>query len=781
VPVFTSGAGTEIPLLRVDDPGNGESWWIRNDGWDAAGKRHLNEMQRSAGIYTIRIDKVTLRIFNRLSNLGRADVQAYVDDFRGDLVWMIMSDESGATASANGAGSPAELLDALDSLSRALQRIQASPSVMIRETQTLQPVGKVRANAATFRQFMSRPTHRHVIGRSFYEAADTPENRYLRHVVAVSLKVVETYVDAAASRASFFERLAAVETQRGKENREMERRPVDPLVWDQQTDDIEQRLEALHSFGDCETSRKPFPLKLKTQARPNFSFYYERQESAASADDRKIAYRMVIMPRTPFELILRTRHFCRKYKIAGSADSKDIVKKQQWHRELRFESVEAVEAQTNILSVRASKRIKFEDDGWTAALRESEKLELNQEAEVCEQRAREASRRGEAIASSLRGARTQARRLAHIDADLASRGISCSPTFPASIKFLSNPDYAACIAAFKKINDVCNLNGLDAASLDAIGRIGIFHASDIYEKWCLIKLFSLLTQDFRFIPESGWQSKLTGAVLARAVDARFEFSRPASALKVVLTYQATLRNGRRPDFVLQVFRAATDEYFGQDDGDIFLSGIVMDAKFRTAWRPDALRRVLDELIHTKDYGTTSLGAGVFIIQPCEFTVHAPESPLNWGRHCDYGSQKSHKSGWVQAGVTSTGVASVQHLKRLLIMVFQKAFTPPVEVTRHDHEKSRWFSDSFCLECGEPYTEDSINAQITKGRQLSWRFTCARCQTQSKRTHCYECASTSLFKNGTRWTYHNTVADQITNVLCPKCGAFFYADWDAGDR
>ncbi|WP_200828911.1 hypothetical protein [Caballeronia choica] len=704
-----------------------------------------------------------------------------MDDFRGDLMWMIMSDETGATASTNGAGSPAELIDALDSLSRALQRIQASPSVMIRESQTLQPVAKVRANAATFRQFMSRPTRRHVIGRSFYEAADTPENRYLRHIVAVSLKVVETYVDAAASQASFLERLAAIETKRGKENREMERRSVDPLVWDQQTDDIAQRLEALHSFGDREASRKPFPLRLKAQARPNFSFYYERQKSAGNADDSKIAYRLVIMPRTPFELILRTHHFCRRYKIAGSADSKDIFKKEQWHRELRFESVEAVEAQTNILSSRASKRMKFEDDGWTAALRESEKLELNQEAEVCEQRAREASRRGEAIASSLRSARTQASRLAHIDASLASRSISCSPTFPASIKFLSNPDYAACIAAFKKINDVCNRNGFDATSLDAIGRIGILHASDIYEKWSLIKLFSLLTQTFRFIPESGWQSKLTCAVLAGAVDARFEFSRQASALKVVLTYQATLRNGRRPDFVLQVFRTATDEYFGQEDGDIFLCGIVMDAKFRTAWRPDALRRVLDELIHTKDYGTASLGAGVFVIQPCEFTVHAPESPLNWGRHCDYGSQKSHKSGWVQAGVTSTGVASVQHLKRLLIMVFQKAFAPPVEVTRHDHETPRWFSDSFCLECGEPHTEDSIDAQITKGRQLSWRFTCARCQTQSKRTHCYECASTSLFKNGTRWTYHNTVADQITNVLCPKCGAFFDADWDAGDH
>ena len=39
---------------------------------------------------------------------------------------------------------------------------------------------------------------------------------------------------------------------------------------------------------------------------------------------------------------------------------------------------------------------------------------------------------------------------------------------------------------------------------------------------------------------------------------------------------------------------------------------------------------------------------------------------------------------------------------------------------------------------------------------------------------YECTE-NLFKNGTDLSYHRTLADQITNVVCPKCGAFFDQD------
>jgi hypothetical protein len=50
-------------------------------------------------------------------------------------------------------------------------------------------------------------------------------------------------------------------------------------------------------------------------------------------------------------------------------------------------------------------------------------------------------------------------------------------------------------AAFKGINDLCKRNGFDALSLEAISRIGVVHANNIYGKRCLIKqLVSLRTR-----------------------------------------------------------------------------------------------------------------------------------------------------------------------------------------------------------------------------------------------------------------------------------------------
>lgn len=39
------------------------------------------------------------------------------------------------------------------------------------------------------------------------------------------------------------------------------------------------------------------------------------------------------------------------------------------------------------------------------------------------------------------------------------------------------------------------------------------------------------------------------------------------------------------------------------------------------------------------------------------------------------------------------------------------------------------------------------------------------------THCFRCG-TSLHKNGLQMTYHLTIADQVSNIVCPECGANF---------
>lgn len=781
VPVFVTALGQETPMLRIADHLGGGHWWLQHDGWDHSSKRHLSELHRSAGVYEFRIGELTLRVENRFSSFGRADIQAYIDDFRGDLLWMIMNDSAAATASGTGAGAGAgaELALALKALHAASRRVLASPAVTIREGQAPQPMSKLRPNTATFREYSRNPTARLLTGRVFNESADIPENRYLRHMMAVALKVAEAYVSAAVLQSNFLERLASQENKRARSDREMKMRPVDPEVFDQQTQEIKGKLHALVSFKDSFDygvgKVGTFPILLRNRYYDDFAFYYERQDTNQTSVDAAVDYRVVVLPRDVFELVLSAHHFCKNLTLTGCAESalKTTGSGKQF-RQLTFNSVYEISSPTNIIEKRAAKRKRLEAQNWLVALSTNELRELKREASIAERRAKLSLDKKSSIAVSIEEIVREAGRLKKTDAALGSLGISPSSNFPLGMRFVSNPDYAGCISAFNKARQLIERSGLDLSKLDEINDIGILHVSEIYEKWCLIKILMLLMHDFRFEPEPGWEEKLITSTLAKSSNVKFELLRDDVKIKATLTCQAEMSTGRRPDFVLEITYADADHPGRYNPTQGRRIGVVMDAKFRSKWRNGELHRMLDELVLVKRYGEALENAKVFILQPCGFTVKPMISPLEWGAHSDYSRTRSHRQGWVQAGVTSSGARSTRHLKRLLAMVFQSSFPAPLAEGK-DRENPTWTSCSFCIGCGERHDTPAIRAKETKGKAMRWLLDCRRCGVWTVRTHCYSC-KTPLFKNGTIWTYHTTIADQVTNVICPVCENYFDKDF-----
>ena len=775
VPVFVTASGQEAPMLRVADQQGGGCWWLQHDGWDHFGKRHLSELQRSAGVYNFRIGDVMLQVENHLSAFGCADIQAYVDDFRGDLLWMIMNDTAGATAAGKGAGTGAELIEALEKLHVASQRVLASPSVTIREGQAPQPIAKLRPNTASFREYARNPKARQLTGRVFNESADTAENRYLRHMLAVSLKVVDAYLSAASLQSDFLDRLALQESERARRNLEMKMRFVDPEVFDRQTEEIKCKLDALADFKDLsgdEAGRVGrFPIRLGNRYFLEFSFYYTPQETVESNVASPVDYRVVVLPKDLFELILGAHHFCKDFTLAGCVEScVKTTSKGLRFRQITFTSVHEVSSQTSALEKRAGKRRGLEENNWLVRLSINELRELKREADIGERRTEQSLEKKRVISLSFEEIARWARRLVEIDTGFGCLGISHSSNFPLGMRLVSNPDYAACVSAFNKVRQFFDRGGLDLSKLDEISNIGILHASDIYEKWCLLNIFKLLMHDFRFEPEHGWKEKLIATSLARVSNVKFELSRDDLEIKVALTCQADMPTGRRPDFVLEVIYTGKkqSERFDRESGR--RGGVVMDAKFRSNWKKDGLHRMLDELVLAKGYDKAVENGKVFILQPCEFTARPAASPLEWGAHSDYGRTQSHRQGWIQTGVASSGARSTQHLKRLLAMVLQSSFPEPHEECDGNNT---WTSCSFCLGCGERHVSAAIQAKSMKSGATRWLLDCKHCGVWTVRTHCYGCAA-PLFKNGTMWTYHNTVADQVTNVICPSCGSYFDA-------
>ncbi len=283
----------------------------------------------------------------------------------------------------------------------------------------------------------------------------------------------------------------------------------------------------------------------------------------------------------------------------------------------------------------------------------------------------------------------------------------------------------------------------------------------------------------------GWQDSLIRVVTGLPESFDLRLFRDDLDLIARLQIQPVLPNGRRPDFRLlfesppaagdqgavssDEWRRSLNHVPVQQKGE---SGLVMDAKFRARWRRGELESVLESLILTKDYGQE--GDRVFILQPASGVMLEPTSPLAWARDCDYGQEPgdAHRKGAICLSPGTEKSSPLSNLRRLIALLLQATFPEPEMIK----DTEVWTSHSLCIRCGRRHEPSDVEQKWTRRRHPYWILSCLGCGMKTTRTHCFggACGST-LFKNGLQLTYHRTVADQVTNVVCPKCGEFFDRD------
>ena len=138
------------------------------------------------------------------------------------------------------------------------------------------------------------------------------------------------------------------------------------------------------------------------------------------------------------------------------------------------------------------------------------------------QEAHTARARGRVYQAHGQWAQQAAAALAQCQAELRAQdagwhglGVATSPVVPMGVRFSQSPDYAACLAAFGRVTSLVQGSGLGADALEAIERMGLLHASALYERWCLVKIIAVLMEDFQFQPQRGWQDRLVQAVTGK--------------------------------------------------------------------------------------------------------------------------------------------------------------------------------------------------------------------------------------------------------------------------
>jgi hypothetical protein len=789
----TVGAQDErTPWLKIPDD-QGREWWIPATGWSRKAGRHLAEMHRSFGTFEIEIGPGRGLVVDAVAlELDRAHAQDYLDDFRDDLVWLAVGQPAGAAAQAGSDYSHA-LVKALADFTQAARRVLQHPARAVREATALVPTTKLRPSADTFRAAMRRPGARAYPGRVAVESADVPENRYVRGMVEHCRRLAHSIARASDRHHGHLAARAEREKVRAERLKAMDVVEVDQEIFDNQIAEIVQTIYAIEKWSaECsvpDRSGREFYFQIGDEFReggrgPREMFYLNPSRDGAADANNGIDHSVARLPERLHDLVMAGRRIDQHLALRVIGDAAVTAFKSKYGKGFRravFTHIAQVQVHSPVLQRRMAARASLEQNGWRRRLSATERKEIEIEARTARSRAvhlDQRARLSEAVHDSLH---VFERDMGMQVVEWERAEVGSTAMFPMGMRFAHNPIYAAALAAFQRVSELERHTGIGGDALDRLGSINMLHASAVYERWCLIKIMDVLMEDFDFTPQGEWVEHVIASACGAGGhgDKGFsvDFHRTDPNMTARLEIEPMLDNGRRPDFRLRFEMGrqhGSRKSIFQDLGN-GASGLVMDAKFRTQWQHHELTEMLKLLVETKKYDQD--GCRVFILQPARAAIQDRSSPLGWGRDCDYGHRypTRHAHGSIQlAADLARGGGSVTNLRRLIAMELQDVFPEPETETvrgpKGDVEVCTATS-SFCISCGTTHDVEDVTPGRAGRDNRKWYYGGARCGAGTMHTRCFGCGTT-IHKNGLQMTYHLTVADQISNVVCQQCGRGF---------
>ena len=292
----------------------------------------------------------------------------------------------------------------------------------------------------------------------------------------------------------------------------------------------------------------------------------------------------------------------------------------------------------------------------------------------------------------------------------------------------SNPLYAS-VYRFQKalFAELAEWNDI-ADTFEAMRHIRVTHLSQIYERWCLVKIIQTLMSCYRFRPVGSWISDFVKAVVNGRHNVEVRLRHLEYGPDIIVSYEHELDpnpfDGKtyRPDFLV---RLADRDY----------PKLVLDAKFRTVIGKKGCKALHSKLFSDKDYGENGRNL-VFIVHPSS-SRESYFDVLEW------------TGGWIYALAGQAGRDNIRlALLQWLQCIEQRA------------------SLRICPYCGHAshYIEQRATSPATK------QSVCGFCKKETLWTRCFNCGFKPLIKNP-GLNYFQTAGTQ-RNIICPRCGASF---------
>lgn len=786
------------PLIPVKVPGDDKIWWIQKGHWDAKHNKFQSTLYRTAGRIEISAQHETIILENHTVNFSVADLEYYLSDLKGKL-WMLMLDSKSASKVNIQKESPSvfsdDVLKLFGDLASSFEAIIKKPHVTLSEIQEKLPRRLVKPVTKTFREIATHSSPKLLTSRSFKESYNTAENRFVHHLAFRALYLLKALNRQASYQLNAIRDIVERDESWLKEESERVTKVVDPMVIDNEIEAIASEMDnqckrlmdthqpGRNTYQDDNFSDRTYTLAFGKSYGESNTEYFVTSLNGYNFQEKHGTY-LVFSSDINFKNAIKEKYLLRyEFKITGSGSRFERKNnRRNLYYELCFSNISSIEiCQSPLLKelVRL-KDIKttLEINGWVMKLRPEEQESIRNQTQITRARL-----------TALEFSFGKVREFnAHIPSLISrvkksvqffrAHKVSRQQESPNSMVFVQNPLYASAKSTYQKVSNLEGMDDLLLNSMMAIDEIGLVNLPNLYERWCLLQLVTVISDKYRFQIQHNWQQKLVNAILKNDRNIEIFFSCEARQLSLRLTYEKELDSGKRPDYVIDLHyntyaldrqeidlahgSGGTIQWYIQYKKTVRM---VLDAKFRGSVSEQHIDDLIDELYEGKDYSEGENNA-VFIVHPVAKVTKARTSPLEWGSYCNYGQagKIDHKKGAIYLSPSREHRNSPENLQRLIGMFLQN----------HTHilddglrGKVIWHN-KCCISCGGDNLDISFSQ--TKGGNPINKIHCRSCRQMTIETQCFACKR-PLFKNGMNWTYHRTRAEQMTNIVCPSCETF----------
>jgi DNA-directed RNA polymerase subunit RPC12/RpoP len=238
----------------------------------------------------------------------------------------------------------------------------------------------------------------------------------------------------------------------------------------------------------------------------------------------------------------------------------------------------------------------------------------------------------------------------------------------------------------------------------------------------------------------------------------FKFQHNLAGREIILHYQKTLADGKRPDFIIEITHGTRNIQ------------LILDSKFKNYNYKQTI--VYESLAMFEKY-SNNRDNYVFVLHPCKdgvFENRKVKYTNHGGERFYFNSNNEnnqvfpfHKYGFVECKPNTTDA-----LKKLIGMGFEYLLESNKNAKTDKLIDPKPEFPLFCISCGK----EDVNIKTNSRGENRFYHICncnnPECGLVSHIDYCWNCKS-KLFKHGSFWDYHLESIYNVMDIRCPNCG------------